>query len=160
MRILQKCVRKEIELDKYSTKIKHLNRGKLHLNQKGWKVLGVAFLKEIFNIFNWYYINENSRLNHEGCKSNFSLENDKRIEAKTILKLLRRENTNKFVHRNKFELFVNQSWGKHRCSYVLMVREWLVKWRYLVIWLGRYSIKFTLGGNKTDWRFLCRDKSE
>ena len=111
MRILQKCVRKEIELDKYSTKIKHLNRGKLHLNQKGWKVLGVAFLKEIFNIFNWYYINENSRLNHEGCKSNFSLENDKRIEAKTILKLLRRENTNKFVHRNKFELFVNQIEG-------------------------------------------------
>ena len=111
MHILQKCVRKEIELDKYSTKIKHLNRGKLHLNQKGWKVLGVAFLKEIFNIFNWYYINENSRLNHEGCKSNFSLENDKRIEAKTILKLLRRENTNKFVHRNKFELFVNQVEG-------------------------------------------------
>ena len=111
MRILQKCVRKEIELDKYSTKIKHLNRGKLHLNQKGWKVLDVAFLKEIFNIFNWYYINENSRLNHEGCKSNFSLENDKRIEAKTILKLLRRENTNKFVHRNKFELFVNQVEG-------------------------------------------------
>ena len=111
MRILQKCVRKEIELDKYSTKIKHLNRGKLHLNQKGWKVLGVAFLKEIFNVFNWYYINENSRLNHEGCKSNFSLENDKRIEAKTILKLLRRENTNKFVHRNKFELFVNQVEG-------------------------------------------------
>ena len=111
MRILQKCVRKEIELDKYSTKIKHLNRGKLHLNQKGWKVLGVAFLKEIFNIFNWHYINENSRLNHEGCKSNFSLENDKRIEAKTILKLLRRENTNKFVHRNKFELFVNQVEG-------------------------------------------------
>ena len=111
MRILQKCVRKEIELDKYSTKIKHLNRGKLHLNQKGWKVLGVAFLKEIFNIFNWFYINENSRLNHEGCKSNFSLENDKRIEAKTILKLLRRENTNKFVHRNKFELFVNQVEG-------------------------------------------------
>ena len=111
MRILQKCVRKEIELDKYSTKIKHLNRGKLHLNQKGWKVLGVAFLKEIFNIFNWYYINENSRLNHEGCKSNFSLENDKTIEAKTILKLLRRENTNKFVHRNKFELFVNQVEG-------------------------------------------------
>ena len=111
MRILQKCVRKEIELDKYSTKIKHLNRGKLHLNQKGRKVLDVAFLKEIFNIFNWYYINENSRLNHEGCKSNFSLENDKRIEAKTILKLLRRENTNKFVHRNKFELFVNQVEG-------------------------------------------------
>ena len=111
MHILQKCVRKEIELDKYSTKIKHLNRGKLHLNQKGWKVLGVAFLKEIFNIFNWHYINENSRLNHEGCKSNFSLENDKRIEAKTILKLLRRENTNKFVHRNKFELFVNQVEG-------------------------------------------------
>ena len=68
-------------------------------------------MKEIFNIFNWHYINENSRLNHEGCKSNFSLENDKRIEAKTILKLLRRENTNKFVHRNKFELFVNQVEG-------------------------------------------------
>ena len=52
----------------HSKKIKpnHLNRGKLHLNQKGSKVLGDAFLKEIPNTFNWHHIDENSRLNHEG----------------------------------------------------------------------------------------------
>ena len=55
MRILQKCI-KEIKLNliNHSKKIKpnHLNRGKLHLNQKGSKVLGDAFLKEIPNVFN------------------------------------------------------------------------------------------------------------
>ena len=47
---------KEIKLNliNHSKKIKpnHLNRGKLHLNQKGSKVLGDAFLKEISNVFN------------------------------------------------------------------------------------------------------------
>ena len=55
-------------------------------------------------------------MNHEGCKSKFSLEDKKRIDAKTILKSIHQENTNKliFAHRNinslrnKFELLVNQ----------------------------------------------------
>ena len=67
----------------------HLNRGKLHLNQKGLRVLGDAFLKEISNVFNWHYCDEDSRLNHEECKSNFSFENKKRSDPKTILKSVR-----------------------------------------------------------------------
>ena len=58
------------------------------------------FLKELYNIFNWHYINKNSRLNHEGYKSNFEIENERRIDAKTILKSIRRENTNKLVFNN------------------------------------------------------------
>ena len=76
-------------------------------------------MKEIFNIFNWHYIDENSRLNHEKCKSNFSLQDKKRIDAKTTLKSMHRENTKKllFAHininslRNKFELLVDQVKG-------------------------------------------------
>ena len=55
-------------------------------------------------------------VNNEECKSNFSLEDEKRVHAKTILKSIRRANTNKlvFAHininslRNKFELLVDQ----------------------------------------------------
>ena len=36
----------------HQIKPNHLNQGKLHFNQKGSKVLGDAFLKEISNIFN------------------------------------------------------------------------------------------------------------
>ena len=58
----------------------------------------------------------------------FSLEDEKRIDAKTILKSIRRENTNKlfFAHininslRNKFELFVDQFKGNID---VLMISE-------------------------------------
>ena len=54
MRILQKCVKGKLNLISRSKKIKpnHLNREKLHLNQKGSKVLGDDSLKEISNIFN------------------------------------------------------------------------------------------------------------
>ena len=68
------------------------------------------------------------RLNHEGYKSNFSIEDKKRIDAKTILKSIHQENTNKlvFAHintnlpRNKFELLVNQVKGN---TDVLMISE-------------------------------------
>ena len=88
----------------------------------------MPFLKEISNIFNWHSIDKNSRLNHEGCKSNFSLEGKKRIDAQTILKSLRRENTNKlvFAHininslRNKFGLLVEHVEGNIN---VLMISE-------------------------------------
>ena len=51
--------------------------------------------------------------------SNFSLEDEKRIDAKSILKSICRENTNKLVFvqininllRNKFELHVNEVKG-------------------------------------------------
>ena len=48
------CKERKSNLIKYSKKIKpnQLNRGKLHLNQKGSLVLGDAFLKEISNVFN------------------------------------------------------------------------------------------------------------
>ena len=67
-------------------------------------------------------------MNHEGCKPNFSLEYEKRIDAKTVLKSIRRENTNKlvFAHidinslRNKFELLVDQVKGNID---VLMISE-------------------------------------
>ena len=76
-------------------------------------------MKEISNISNRQNIYENSRLNHEGYKSNFSLEDKKRIDAKTILKPMRRENANKlvFAHikinslRNKFKLLADQVKG-------------------------------------------------
>ena len=75
----------------------HLHRGKLHLDQKAWKLLGDAFSKEISNVFNLHYSDEDSRLNHERCKSKFLFEDKKRIDAKTILKSIRQENTNKFL---------------------------------------------------------------
>ena len=105
----------------HSKKLKpnHQNRGKLHRNQKGSKVLGDAFLKEISNVFSWQYSDEVSRLNNEGRKSKFSLEDKTRIDAKFILKSIRQENTNKlvFAHininslRNTFELLVDQVKG-------------------------------------------------
>ena len=54
------------------------------------------------NVFNRHYIDEDSRLDHEGCKYKFPLEDKKRIDAKIILKSIRQENTNKliFVHIN------------------------------------------------------------
>ena len=52
--LTEMCKERKLNLINHSKKIKpnHLNRGKLHLNQKGSKVLGDAFLKEISNVFN------------------------------------------------------------------------------------------------------------
>ena len=52
--LTEMCKERELNLIHHSKKIKpnHLNRGKSHLNQKGSKVLGDAFLKEISNVFN------------------------------------------------------------------------------------------------------------
>ena len=48
------CKERKLDLINHSKKIKsnHLNGGKLHLNQKGLKILGDALLKEMFNVFN------------------------------------------------------------------------------------------------------------
>ena len=52
--LTEMCKERKSNLIKYSKKIKpnQLNRGKLHLNQKGSLVLGDAFLKEISDVFN------------------------------------------------------------------------------------------------------------
>ena len=71
------------------------------------------------NVFKWYYSDEDSRLNHRGCRTKVSLEDKKRIDAKTMLRSTRQGNTNKlvFAHininslRNKFELLVDQVMG-------------------------------------------------
>ena len=88
------CKERKLNLINHSKKIKpnHLNRGKLHLNHKGSKGLGDAFLKEM-SVFNWHYGDEDSILYHEGCMSKFSLEDKKRIDVKTILKSLHQENS-------------------------------------------------------------------
>ena len=75
-------------------------------------------MKEISNAFNWHYIDKNI----------ISLEDKKRINAKTILKSIHQENTNKllFAHinintrRNKFSLLVDQVKGNIN---VLMISE-------------------------------------
>ena len=80
--LTEMCKERKLNLINHSKKIKpnHLNRGKLHLNQKGSKILGDAFLKEI-SVLNWHYSDEDSRLNYEGCKSKFSLDDKKRIDG-------------------------------------------------------------------------------
>ena len=83
------CKERKLNLINHSEKIKpnHLNRGNLERirkDKKGSKVLGDAFLKEISNVFNGHYSDEGSILNHEGCKSKFSLGDKKRIDAKTF----------------------------------------------------------------------------
>ena len=51
--LTEMCKERKLNLINHSKKIKpnHLNQGKLNLNQKGSKVLGDAFLKEISNVF-------------------------------------------------------------------------------------------------------------
>ena len=48
------CKEKNFYLIYYSTRIKrnHLNKGKLHLNQKGTKLLSDIFVKELSKVFN------------------------------------------------------------------------------------------------------------
>ena len=67
-------------------------------------------------------------MKHEGCKSKFSLEDKKSIDAKIILKSIHQENTKKLVfahininsRRNKFELLADQVKGNIN---VLMISE-------------------------------------
>ena len=52
--LMELCKEKNIYLIDNSKKIKpqHLNKGKLHLNQKGYRLLSDIFLKEISHVFN------------------------------------------------------------------------------------------------------------
>ena len=87
-------------------------------------VLGDAFWKEylmllidIKHVFKLHW--GKFKIKSWGCKSNFLLEDAKRIIVNTILKSIRQENASKlvFAHlninsiRNKFQLLVNQVKG-------------------------------------------------
>ena len=52
--LMELCKENNIYLIENSKKIKsqHLNKGKLHLNQKGSRLLSAIFLKEISHVFN------------------------------------------------------------------------------------------------------------
>ena len=51
-------------------------------------------------------------MNHEGYKSNFSLEDKTRIDAKTISKSVRRENTNNFPVDRRRKLNVHKTFRR------------------------------------------------
>ena len=57
------CKEKNFYLIYYSTRIKrnHLNKGKLHLNQKGTKLLSDIFVKELSKVFNWHNLHNLSK---------------------------------------------------------------------------------------------------
>ena len=111
--LMELCKEKNIYLIDHSKKIKpqHLNKGKLHLNQKGSRLLSDIFLKEISHVFNR---TENS--DSEECISNLALKGQKIIDCKSSLKTIRDDSLNKliFAHlninsiRNKFEELISQ----------------------------------------------------
>ena len=95
--LMELCKEKNISLIDNSKKIKpqHLNKGKLHLNQKGSRLLSDIFLKEISHVFNWQFRTENS--DSEECISNLTLKFQKIIDCKSTLKTIRDENSNKLI---------------------------------------------------------------
>ena len=52
----------------------HLNKGKLHLNQKATKLLSDIFGKELSKVFNWYNIDKL-------CKQFDVCDSDKSLDA-------------------------------------------------------------------------------
>ena len=124
---------------------------KLRLNQKGSKVLGDAFSKEISNVFNWHYNDKDSKFSNGECQSKFSLEDKKRINAKTILKSIRQENTNKLAFarininllRNKFQLLGDQVKGNID---VVMISETKIEENFLLgsLLMGGFSKLYSL----------------
>ena len=124
---------------------------KLRLNQKGSKVLGEAFLKEISYVFNWHYNDKDSKFSNEECQSKFSLKDKKRINAKTILKSIRQENTSKLalarininLLRNKFQLLGDQVKGNID---VVMISETKIEENFLLesFLMGGFSKLYSL----------------
>ena len=116
------CKERNLNLIDHLKKIKpsHLNKDKLHLNQKGSVVLDDVFSKQISTVFNWHCVRKISASINEECKSNFSLERKNRIDSRNMLKSIRTENSNKiaFAHlnknsiRNNFELLSDKIMGK------------------------------------------------
>ena len=89
----------------------HLNKGKLHLNQKGTKLLSDIFVKELSKVFNWHNIDNLSKQFHV-CDFDESLDVENASDYKMFLKSLRISNPDElvFAHlninsiRNKFEM--------------------------------------------------------
>ena len=71
------CKKKNIYLIDNSKKIEpqDLNKGKLHLNQKGSRLLSDIFLKEISHMFNWQF--RTKKTDSEECVSNLTLKGKK-----------------------------------------------------------------------------------
>ena len=68
--LMELCKEKNIYLIDNTKKIKpqHLNKGKLHLNQKGSCLSSKIFLKQISPMFNWQFRAQNS--DSQECISN------------------------------------------------------------------------------------------
>ena len=54
------CKEKDYYLSNHYTRIKktHLNKGKLHLNQKGTNLLSDIFVKKLSKVFNWHNLDK------------------------------------------------------------------------------------------------------
>ena len=106
------CKEKNYYLIDHSTRIKrnHLNKGKLHLNQKGAELLSDISVKELCKVFNWHNLDNLSKL-FDVCDSQESLEAESATDFKRFLKSLRTSNPDKLVFvnlninsiRNKFD---------------------------------------------------------
>ena len=107
------CKKKSYYLINHSTRIKrnHLNKGKLHLNQKGKKLLSDTFVKVLPKVFNWHNLDNLSKI-FDLCGSDESLDTESATDCKRFLKPLRTSNPDKlvFAHvdinyiRNEFEM--------------------------------------------------------
>ena len=80
------CKQKNYHLIDHSTRIKrnHLKKGKLHLNQKGTKLLSDIFVKELSKVFNWHNFDDLSK-QFDVCDSDESLDAKRATDCKKSL---------------------------------------------------------------------------
>ena len=80
------CKQKNYHLIDHSTRIKrnHLKKGKLHLNQKGTKLLSDIFVKELSKVFNWHNFDDLSK-QFDVCDSDESLDAKSATDCKKSL---------------------------------------------------------------------------
>ena len=83
---LGKLCKKNFYFIDHSTRIKrnHLNKGKLHLNQKGTKLLSDIFVKELSKVFNWHNFDDLSK-QFDVCDSDESLDAKSATDCKKSL---------------------------------------------------------------------------
>ena len=104
----------------------HLNKGKLYLTRKGFKLLKVMFIRQLPHVFKWQE-NDIPSLNLEECRSrvsNVTQAND----CISVLKTIRIDNSSKFIFadininsiKNKFDFLPTKVRGSIA---VLMVSE-------------------------------------
>ena len=74
----------------------HLNKGNLHLNEKGRKFLSDIFVKELFKVFNWHNIDNLSK-QFDVCDSDESLDAESATDFKRFLISLSTNNPDKLV---------------------------------------------------------------